>query len=119
MRAARVFVRISRYLLILTALSLITMPITEHFWTWDRFLQGGRDFELESIVLLSFLCLVMVLSKGDRHCVGLLFSAWRRLADAFDDPVVRSGLLAGAYLNPQMVPPPGPGICASDLPLQM
>jgi len=41
-----VFVWVSRYLLILTTLSLIVMPITEHLWNSDRFLQSGRDFEI-------------------------------------------------------------------------
>ena len=55
---------IARALLILTAISLITMPVTQHLWTWDHFLHGGRDFELSTLMILSFLGLVLVLSKN-------------------------------------------------------
>ena len=110
---------VSRYLLMLTALSLLTMPITEDLWNWDHFLQSGRDFEVGLILLLSFLCLVMVLSKTNKHCVDALLTARRYLAAPFDDPAVLSVPLAGAFLNLQRVPPPDPGICTSALPLQI
>ena len=111
------FVLVSRYLLILTAVSLITMPITQHLWTWDRFLQGGRDFELGTFVLLSFLCLVMVLSRSYQNRVDVLLSARTFLAALFDD--LLSAVLAGAFLNLQRVPLPHPVICTSDLPLRI
>lgn len=58
-----------RHLLILSALSLLTMPITEHYWTWDHFLQTGRDFELGTLLVLMLLCLVLVLSKQRKQCI--------------------------------------------------
>jgi hypothetical protein len=116
---ARVFVLVSRCLLMLTTLSLITMPITEHLWTWDCFLQGGRDFELSSIALLSFLCLVMVLSRTYKQCVDVLFSVRDCSASTFDDHVGLSVVLAGAFLSLEKVAPLDPGLCGSQLTLQI
>jgi len=35
---------LSRLLLTVAAIELVTMPLTQHLWTWDHFLQGGQDF---------------------------------------------------------------------------
>jgi hypothetical protein len=53
-------VDLSRLLLGLAFLELLTMPITQHLWTWDRFLQGGQDFELGLFVTVTCLCLVLL-----------------------------------------------------------
>ncbi len=108
-----------RYLLFFTALSLITMPITEHLWTWDRFLQGGRDFELGTLMLLSTLCLALVLLKGYKQCFDMLLSARRTLAVNFDDLVASAAPLLAAFSHLRRIPPPDPGTCASALPLQI
>ncbi len=71
---------VARLLLILSVLSLLTMPITEHLWTWDRFLQTGRDFELGLLLVLTLLCLVLVLSKQHKHIVESMLAMCRRLA---------------------------------------
>jgi hypothetical protein len=71
--------------LLLTAVSLFTMPITQYLWTWDRFLQGGRDFELGGLLLLSFLSLVLVLSRSCKQSFDSMLSAWRVLASNFKD----------------------------------
>lgn len=68
---------LGRLLLTLTAISLVTMPLTQHYWTWDRFLHGGQDFELGSLMVLSVLGLVLVLSKHGKQRMELLVSAWR------------------------------------------
>lgn len=115
---ARAFLRISRYLLLLTAVSLITMPVTEYLWTWDHFLQGGRDFELSSIVLLSFFCLVMVLSSSHKHCVDLLLSPRNRLATLLNEPVPHV-IPAGAFLNLQEISRSHPCLRTFDIPLQI
>src|SRR5665213_889671 len=77
---ASVLAGIGRVLLILTAVLLMTMPVTERLWTWDHFLQGGKDFELGTILVLSFLCLVLVLSKHGKQCVDSLFANGCHLA---------------------------------------
>ena len=71
---------VGRLLLIFSGLSLLTMPITEHLWTWDRFLQTGRDFELGLLLVLTLLCLVLVLSKQHKHTVESMLAMCRRLA---------------------------------------
>lgn len=73
----RVCARLGRFLLMLTAVSLITMPLTQHIWTWDHFLQGGQDFEFSSLAILSTLCLVLLLAQHFKGSVNLLFVAWR------------------------------------------
>jgi hypothetical protein len=76
-RPALVVARMGRILLLLTAVAFMTMPITERLWTWDHFLQGGQDFEMSTILMLSFLCLVLVLSKHGKQRVDSLFADWR------------------------------------------
>jgi len=76
---SRTLVWIGRALLLLSAASLTTMPLTQHLWTWDRFLHGGQDFELGTLMVVIFLSLVIVLLKQCNWCVDLLF-ARRRLA---------------------------------------
>lgn len=58
------------------------MPVTQHLWTWDRFLHGGRDFELTTLMILSFLGLVLVLSKNFKQCIDSLLSVLCTLAFA-------------------------------------
>jgi len=68
--ANRIAVRLGFILLILTALSLITMPVTQHLWTWDHFLHGGQDFETSALMILTALNLVLVLAKRCKQNVG-------------------------------------------------
>jgi hypothetical protein len=63
----------------LSAVSLSTMPVTQHLWTWDRFLHGGQDFELGTLMVLIFLSLVLVVSRHGKRCVDLLFAQCRLL----------------------------------------
>lgn len=74
-----------RYLLILSALSLLTMPITEQYWIWDRFLQAGRDFELGTLMVLMLLCLMLVLSKQPKQCIESFLSFSHIFAFQFAD----------------------------------
>jgi len=70
---------IGRALLILSAVSLSTMPLTQHLWTWDRFLHGGQDFELGALAILIFLSLVLVLSRNWRQRLDWVLAKWRLL----------------------------------------
>ena len=49
-----------RAVLILTELLLLLMPITEHFYGWDKFLRGGSDVEFGVLSLLLFAGLVLL-----------------------------------------------------------
>ena len=60
-------------LLIFMAVSLATMPVTQHLWTWDHFLHGGRDFELGVLMVLSLLSLALVLAKASKQCIQAFF----------------------------------------------
>ena len=70
---------IGRILLALTAVLLITMPATQHYWTWDHFLRGGHDYELGTLMLLSLMSLALVLAKHCKQCVDSLFASWALL----------------------------------------
>ena len=61
------------------------MPVTQHLWTWDRFLHGGHDFELTTLTILSILSLVLVLTKQCKEGFKSLLSTWRILAFNLDD----------------------------------
>ena len=114
----RTFARVSRNLLALLTLSLITMPFTEHFWTWDHFSRTGRDFELTTISLLSILLLVLVLSKSCKQCVAALLTARRYLVRRFDEFFVPASPLAGAIWSFHQIPPSDRGARTS-MPLQI
>ena len=73
--SARVFARIGRLLLMVIAVSLFTMLLTERIWTWDHFLQGGQDFEFTALAILTTLCLVLVLAQHCKQSVDLLLAA--------------------------------------------
>jgi len=74
---------LGRFLLTLSAMSLITTPLTQHLWTWDHFLRGGQDFELAAFMLLTAFGLVLVLSRHCRQRVDLLLASSRLLARKF------------------------------------
>jgi len=106
-----------RYLLILSAISLLTMPITEHFWSWDCFFQTGRDFELGTLLVLMLLCLVLVLSKQCKQCVESFLSFSYILAFQFADsnaPVTSLPVEASAF-DPETGSDKRTGICGSRL----
>jgi hypothetical protein len=51
-----------RAVLILTALLILLMPLTEHLYAWDKFLQGGPDVEFGILCLLLFAGLVLLMA---------------------------------------------------------
>jgi hypothetical protein len=83
--AARFYVEIGRFLLMLTAVSLITMPLTQHIWTWDHFLQGGQDFEFGSLAILSTLSMVLLMARHCKQSVDLLLAVARLFSFICDD----------------------------------
>jgi hypothetical protein len=99
---------VCRSLLFLLGLSLLSMPLTQYFWTWDRFLHGGQDFELGALMVLTNIALGLVLSI----CRG-----WRgRTPFAPSQPLTgefATRALIGAALRAQLPacrtwPAPGP-----------
>jgi hypothetical protein len=58
------------------------MPLTEHLWTWDKFLRGGPDFEFGLLGIASLLCLVLVLSQHYKLVINLLLTLRRLIGFA-------------------------------------
>jgi hypothetical protein len=87
---------IGRVLLSLTAILLITTPLTQYIWTWDHFLRGGQDYELSTLIVLAFFCLVPVLAQHCKQSIDLLFAA-----------PGQTSFLSGASLA-ATIAPPGP-----------
>ena len=65
---------LSRLLLLLVAVELITMPITQHLWSWDQFLHGGQDFELGLLMVVTCVCFVLLRTQHCRQNLGLLLA---------------------------------------------
>jgi hypothetical protein len=77
--AAEVCARLSRLLLLLVAVELLTMPLTQHLWTWDGFLHGGQDFEFGLFMIVICLCLALLRAQHSRQRVRLLLALRQRL----------------------------------------
>ena len=71
---SKVPILLGRLLATLTTLLLIVMPLTEHLWTWDKFLRGGTDFEFGLLGIASALCLMLVLSQHYKQMINLLLA---------------------------------------------
>jgi|KBSSwiStaDraftv2_1062776.scaffolds.fasta_scaffold35318_2 hypothetical protein len=62
------------------------MPITQGLWSWDKFLQGGQDFELSFLMTITCLCLILLrVQDCERHLnlfavMGALLPAARTCA---------------------------------------
>ena len=78
-RPAHGYARLGRSLLSLTSIVLITLPFTQHLWTWDRFLHGGQDFETSVLLIVTSLCLVLVMVRGCKQWLTLLLTFLSRL----------------------------------------
>ena len=117
--AARVYAGMARFLLLLTAISLITMPLMQHIWTWDHFLQGGQDFELGTLAILTALCLVLLLDRHFEQSVGLLLAACHLFSfiSAYRAWAADSRNGAISAFRSGRVPSPTPGIY--NMPLQI
>jgi hypothetical protein len=57
-------VQLCRVVLILTTLSILLMPLSEHAMSWDKFLQGGTDLEFGMLCLLLFAGLLLLIAHS-------------------------------------------------------
>jgi hypothetical protein len=87
---ARVYAEIGRFLLMLTAVQLITAPLTQRIWIWDHFLHGGQDFESSVLMLLMTLCLVLLLAQHCKQSVKRLLATWPLFSFICDDRLLAS-----------------------------
>src|SRR5580704_1364194 len=81
---ARAPANIGRFLLLLAAVELLSMPITQYAWTWDHFLHGGMDFESSLLFLVVCLGLLLVLRHHFRQDQNLRVPRWRLSLPIFD-----------------------------------
>lgn len=115
----RILMWIGRSLLLLSAALLVTMPVTQHLWTWDRFLHGGQDFELSALMVLSIFCLVLVLTKDSRQSIDSLFARWRLLEFQRADDVSAGIPSQGALSTFRIESVAGPPSSIYSIPLQI
>lgn len=71
---ARICAGLSRFLLLLAAVELITMPLTQQIWTWDHFLRGGQDFEFGLLTIVTCLCLGLLRAQHCRQRIKVLLA---------------------------------------------
>jgi hypothetical protein len=110
---------IGRLLVVLTTLLLAVMPLTEHLWTWDKFLRGGQDFEFGLLGIASILCLVLVLSQHYKQVINLLLTMRRLIVFAL---YLDHGSLRTApemILDFRQSRPKAPALGTYNLPLQI
>lgn len=65
---------LSRFLLLLATIELITMPLTQQVWTWDHFLHGGQDFEFGLLTIVTCLCLGLLRAQHCRQGIKILLA---------------------------------------------
>jgi hypothetical protein len=108
---------IAEVLLVLCAVSIVTMPLTQYLWTWDNFMHGGQDFEFGALMVLTLLCLALVLPRHCKQYVQVLFAckghdfhdlvrvALREIFAAveFLTTYLRPSPASGAYENPLQI----------------
>ena len=106
-RIASGFVWSSIYLLLLLAMT----PVTERLWIRDRLFQRDRDFKPGIVMLLSWLCLTLVVSKQCNQCVESLLSKWYipvfNCHDHVAPRIYVPGHLSIFHPEPRMGPAPG------------
>lgn len=62
-----------RAFVVFATILVVVMPLTEYYWTFDKFLRGGHDMEFGMLTLAALLCLILVLSlQRKRRVVSLL-----------------------------------------------
>ena len=94
---------LSRLLLLLAAIEVITMPLTQHLWAWDGFVRGGPDFELGLLMIVMCVCLGLLRAQHGRLRVSWLLAirewlleVWRPRLWRSRMPLERFAMAAGA-----------------------
>jgi hypothetical protein len=106
--------------LLLTAIVILLMPLTEYFWDFDKFLRGGQDFELGLLFIGTILCLAMVLLQHGKCAVNLSLSMRKWLSFVFRrDDRLASGSFIGLAASRYAIAVPCPALSRYRLPLQI
>jgi hypothetical protein len=62
-----------RTFVLFATILILVMPLTEYYWTFDKFLRGGQDMEFGMLSLAAVLCLILVLSlQRKRRVISFL-----------------------------------------------
>jgi hypothetical protein len=110
----------SRIALLLTAAIVLVMPWTEYFWHFDKFLQGGQDFELGLLFMATSVCLVFFMLQHGKHTVRLLMSLRKWLSIILrNDRIMVPGSLSGLITASHVIAVPSPSLGLYTLPLQV
>ena len=117
--ATRAVAGLGRILLTLTAILLITTPLTQRIWTWDHFLLGGQDYESSTLLVLAFLCMVLVLAQHGKQAVSLLFAVRRYSSFLSRDLRLALKALVAAFSISHSELGTSPGLEMYSLPLQI
>jgi len=108
-----------RVLLWLATISLLTAPLTQHFWSWDHFLHGGQDFETGMLGIVIILCLAVLLSQLCKQLVDSLFAACCALAFNLHLREPAATALIGAFFALRMERVAGSAIAIHRHPLKI
>lgn len=108
-----------RFLLVLAAVELISMPLTQYAWTWDHFLHGGMDFESSLLFLVVCLGLLLVLRHHCRQDQNLRVPRWRLSLPIADTGKSAAMSGTGALLAFRREPRPSSDLSTYNLPLQI
>jgi hypothetical protein len=110
----------SRIALLVTAIVVLVMPITEYLWHFDKFLRGGQDFELGLLSVATIFCLAMILLQNGKSSVSLLLSLRKWLCKVFhiEDPAPY-GSFMGLIAALHAIAVPSPSLGQYTLPLQV
>lgn len=95
------------------------MPLTEHLWTWDRFLSGGQDFEAGTLAVLMALCLVLVFASYQKQCVHLDCRIGLELSFIFSGRILSGTQLSVTIPGSPGQPVPSPAPWMYNSPIQI
>jgi hypothetical protein len=112
-------VAIGRFLLMLAAISVLTLPLTQDIWTWDHFLRGGQDFETGMLAIVIVLCLAVLLSQLCKRHIDSLFTVRHVLAFTFNHGELPGRSLLRAFFIFRVERTTGAAIDRYSLPLKI
>jgi hypothetical protein len=119
-RLSQACIALGRRFVLFTVMLVVLMPVTEYYWTFDKFLRGGQDLEFGLLALAAIFCLVLVLCQQRRLGLMLILALRRWLRFGFkradQTPRESSRMIPTALDN---IPLPHPGPAGYTFPIQI
>jgi hypothetical protein len=110
----------SRVALLLTAIVVMVMPLTEYFWHFDKLLTGGQDFEFGLLSFATIICLALVVLQHGKNSVRLFLSISTWFSIVFrSDNHAAPGSFMGLIAALHAIAVPSPSLGQYTLPLQV